>query len=79
MSRLPTNDIGAKYAPDDRLLILHASAKGVSATVPGAREVHAVTWSPVTNWACTCTARTSACGHILAVRRVVVLDPGVGQ
>lgn len=64
---------GAKFATGDRLLILHPPGD-VLATVLDTPDTWLVRWSPDVGWSCSCPVKTTSCGHILAVRRVIVLD-----
>lgn len=70
---------GANYLPEQPLLILHAAADGVSALVTDVRDTWRVTWAPAAGWACSCPAITAACGHVSAVRALIVLEHTTGQ
>jgi len=56
------------------LLITHVSPTGVDALTTDTRGTWRVTHRPTEGWACTCPAKSTACGHIAAVRQVAVLD-----
>lgn len=65
---------GDAYLPEEPLLVLHAAGDGVQALVTDVRDTWRVTWGAGRGWACTCPAVTVGCGHIGAVRALVVLE-----
>jgi hypothetical protein len=67
-------DRRAAFLPDQRLLILHVDSELVDAIAHGERESFRVWWTPGAGWRCSCPAISSACGHIGAVRAVVVVE-----
>jgi hypothetical protein len=56
------------------LLITHVSHEGVDAFATDTRGNWRVSWRDAGGWACSCPARSTSCGHIGAVRQIVVLD-----
>jgi uncharacterized Zn finger protein len=72
-----TSDVSkaAKHLPEDRLVVLEVTPGYVDALVPTGYDWHSVRWTVDTGWTCTCPARTTACGHLLAVRSIVAPRP----
>lgn len=70
----PKIERGARFAPADRVQILIPADVDVQALVPDQRDTFMVRWAPDSGWMCSCRATSRACGHVLAVRRLVVLD-----
>ncbi|CAN5556984.1 hypothetical protein BH10ACT8_BH10ACT8_18160 [soil metagenome] len=65
---------GDALSPSDRIQVLHPPVD-VMATVPGPVDTWLVRWTADSRlWSCSCPAKTATCGHIIAVRRIVVLD-----
>lgn len=58
---------------EGRVMLVEVTRYGVVAKVRGEGTVHTARFSFGT-WSCTCPARTDACSHLYAVRRVVVVD-----
>jgi hypothetical protein len=76
MAQAKTDHRGARFAPADQVQVLLPAGVAVEALVHDQRETLRVRWLPNLGWACSCRASSRACGHVLAVRRLLVLDIG---
>lgn len=62
---------------EGRLVLLEVTDTQVRARWRGEGHVHRVTWTLAHGWDCTCQARSDQCSHLIALRRVVAVRPGV--
>lgn len=58
---------------EGRLVIVEAGRHGVVARVRGEGAIHDARFQ-FGAWSCSCPARTDACSHLIALRRVVAVD-----
>lgn len=58
---------------EGRVMLIEVSRHGVVARVRGEGVIHTARYSFGT-WSCSCPARTDACSHLHAVRRVTAVD-----
>ncbi|HEY9562659.1 MAG TPA: hypothetical protein VIR30_02715 [Nocardioides sp.] len=60
---------GRRYLTEGRVVITHASAGRVDASIRGDGTIHLATYRHGT-WSCTCEVRTDRCSHLVALRLV---------
>lgn len=58
---------------EGRVVILEAGRYGVAARVRGEGHIYTARYGFGT-WTCDCPARSTACSHLIALRRVVAVD-----
>jgi hypothetical protein len=57
---------------EGRLIVIEASPSQVNARWRGEGHLHRLGWA-AGHWHCTCDARTDACSHLLALKRVIAI------
>jgi hypothetical protein len=71
-ARLNARDKADRGLLEGRLLLLEVSDHVVRARWRGEGHLHRLGWA-AGHWHCTCDARTDACSHLLALKRVIAI------
>jgi uncharacterized Zn finger protein len=76
---MPREDIRPKatrYLNEGRVTVLEKVGDTVTATARGEGALYSVSYSPSTRWTCSCPARSEACAHLYALKRITAPDLG---
>jgi hypothetical protein len=74
MPREPARQKADRLLVEGRVVVVAVGPHAVHARIRGDGHIYEASWTSTRRWSCTCRARTDACSHLYALRRIVAVD-----